>query len=305
MIFAAIDIGSNAIRLMIGEVQPLESKRFSGVKKRQLVRVPLRLGASVFRDGFISSEKQHYLLKSMQAFRHLMELHGVRTYKACATSAMREARNGHEVIEYIEKHCNIHIDLISGAEEAQIIRSTFEAQKFDVHTNYLYCDVGGGSTELSILQGGQCLQAESFEVGTVRMLEGKMKPEEWKRMTAWVKDNCKGIKGLVGLGTGGNITKMMKLAGDQNTKMLGFEPMVALLEHLETLSMEDRMLEYGLKVDRADVIVPAGQIFKRVMGKAGVNSIFVPKIGLADGIVFGLNQGILEGHTCEFQDFSF
>lgn len=301
MIYAAIDIGSNAIRLLIAEVQNESSSgRYSGVKKRLLVRVPLRLGASVFKKGVISKENQEYLVKAMRSFRDIMELHGVTLYKACATSAMREASNSDEVIAMIAERCKINIELITGSEEAQIIRSTFNAQHFDSKTNYLYCDVGGGSTEVSLLINGECVNSESFKIGTVRMLQKKVKRDEWQRLGEWVKDNCR-MKNIVGLGTGGNITKMMKLAGDESTKMLTYAQMVDLLDQLTPMSMEERMTEYALKIDRADVIVPAAKIYKRVLSKAKVKDIFVPKIGLSDGIVYGLHEGELFGFPCEFQ----
>jgi exopolyphosphatase/guanosine-5'-triphosphate,3'-diphosphate pyrophosphatase len=294
MKYAAIDIGSNALRLLIGEVCQGNSKIFKGVKKRLLVRVPLRLGATVFSSGVITIAQQQDLVKSMLSFKYLMELYGVSSYKACATSAMREARNVAAVLQLVKEQSSVTIDLISGAEEAKLIRSTFKDLNFDISKNYLYCDVGGGSTELSILVKGRCTESESFQLGTVRMLQEKIETKEWERLDAWIKHHTKGKK-LIGLGSGGNITKIMKMVGNQETKMLACNRMIDLVAKLRTMSMEERMREFGLKEDRADVIIPAGEIFKRVMLGSKIAEIFVPKIGLSDGIVLGLSEGGIKG----------
>jgi exopolyphosphatase/guanosine-5'-triphosphate,3'-diphosphate pyrophosphatase len=294
MKYAAIDIGSNALRLLIGEVCEDESKLSKGVKKMLLVRVPLRLGATVFSSGVISSGQKQDLIKSMLSFKYLIELYGVSSYKACATSAMREASNVAEVLKLVQEKSDVAIELISGVQEAELIRSTFKSQDFDISKNHLYCDVGGGSTELSILIKGKCVESESFQLGTVRMLQEKVDLNEWKRLDAWIKHYTKG-KELIGLGSGGNITKIMKLVGNQETKMLACSKMICLIDKLSNMTMEERMREYRLKVDRADVIIPAGAIFKRVMQGSKISKIFVPKIGLSDGIVLALSEGKMEG----------
>ncbi|WP_196890522.1 Ppx/GppA phosphatase family protein [Aureivirga marina] len=288
--YAAIDIGSNAIRLLISNV--IEDDGYpTSFKKSSLVRVPIRLGADTFTSGVISEENKQRMLDAMNAFKLLMNVHGVVKYKACATSAMREASNGFEVADEILEKAKIKIDIIDGKEEAAIIFSTDVTEYIENDKSYLYVDVGGGSTEFTIFSEGKIVNSKSFKIGTVRLLspEQELKPI-WKSMEKWIKKNTKDLEKLSVIGSGGNINKIHKMSGRTPGKPLSYIYMNAQYHFLKELSYSERISELGLNPDRADVIIPAIKIYLSAMKWGNARKIFVPKIGLSDGIIKGLHS---------------
>ncbi|MGY6560860.1 MAG: Ppx/GppA phosphatase family protein [Luteibaculaceae bacterium] len=285
MKIAAIDIGSNAIRLLISEVYEYNNEIKSN--KLTLVRVPIRLGEDVFTTELISETKTQLMIKAMQAYKNLMEIYGVKTYKAVATSAMREAKNGHEVAALVEKNSGIKINIISGDLEANLINSTYKGLNLDPEKHYLYIDVGGGSTELTLLRGFRKIEAHSFRVGTVRLLQEKVKERVWNDMANWLKKLQIDPSNTTAIGTGGNINKIIKLF-DVDKGNIPVELFEKMYYELAVLPVEERKKRFTLKDDRADVIVPAAKIYLHVLKCANIGNIFVPKIGLADGIVASL-----------------
>ncbi len=286
MKLGAIDIGSNAIRLLISEVESENNK--DSIKKLALVRIPLRLGEGVFTSGKITPLKAERLAKSIKAYRLLMEVYGVEHFRACATSAMREASNGDAVRKQIKDFADVDLEIIAGKEEADLIHSTFKTLDIDLSKDYLYIDVGGGSTEVSLLKKGKPAMSKSFNVGTVRMLKGKDTPEAWEEMLAYAKElGAKGKK-LQAIGSGGNINKYVKLGPLNHLKALKVGQLEDLYEELSALGIAGRMRQFDLKADRADVIVPAGKIYLEVLRAANIKQINVPKLGLSDGIVYDL-----------------
>lgn len=286
MRFGAIDIGSNAVRLLIADV--IETEDDLIIKKLSLTRVPIRLGSSVFEKGSISSSKAKRLAKTMKAFRYLLDVYDVKGYRACATSAMREATNSDEVIARVKYYANVDIEVINGRTEADLIFSTFKTQKLDPSGTYLYIDVGGGSTEITLLKNGHRVHARSFKIGTVRILKSNIKPTIWTEMEEWVTEITKDEKDMVAIGTGGNINRLFKMSKLNYGELMGFDELAEMHEYLKTLSFNERIIKLNLRPDRADVILPAAEIFCRVMGKAKVDHISVPKIGLSDGIALYL-----------------
>ncbi|QTN39303.1 exopolyphosphatase [Cryomorphaceae bacterium] len=280
---AGIDIGSNAIRLLICNV--IDTKEGPVFKKSSLIRVPIRLGADVFTKGKIGKRNVKRLIHAMKAFKHLMLVNDVVDYKACATSAMREADNGTAVIAKLAKESGIHINIISGKEEADIIYSTHIEQLLNRKRTYLYVDVGGGSTELTYFSGQDKVASRSFNIGTIRILTDRVKPKHWKEMSSWVSDHAKAFDKVEIIGSGGNINKLFKMSGQRLGKPIDLRYLNESLSHLEGLTLEERVLKLDLNVDRADVIVPASQIFVTVMEACDAKRVHVPKIGLADGIV--------------------
>lgn len=283
MRYAAIDIGSNAIRLLIATV--LKDKEQVSFKKTTLIRVPLRLGDSAFLDKKISDKKADDLVKAMSAFKQLMEVYKVEDYMACATSALREASNGADLVARIKKEAAIDLEIVGGQREANIIYSSHIDQTLDKHKNYLYIDVGGGSTELSIFSEGKPLASKSFNLGTIRILDQQDKPETWDDMSNWIAKEAKHLKNLEGIGTGGNINKLARLAGTKEGKPLSFAKLQAQYKYLNAHSLKERIYKIGLNADRADVIIPACQIFLTVMKQAGIKQVHVPKVGMVDGII--------------------
>ncbi len=284
--YAAIDIGSNAIRLLIANVISKSAKKKPEVKKSSMVRVPIRLGADSFTKGEISEKNQERMIEAMTAFKLLMKVHGVENYRACATSAMRNAANGPELIERIKEETEIQIDLIRGKEEAAIIFSTDIHQFIKPTKSYLYVDVGGGSTEFTILSEGKIIDSKSFKIGTVRFLEKIVdKKTIWPEIETWIKERTKDLKNVILIGSGGNINKIHKMSGKTNDKPLSFIYLCAQYKFLKEMSYEERISELGLNPDRADVIVPATKIYLNAMKWSGANKIYVPKIGLSDGII--------------------
>lgn len=286
MRYAAIDIGSNAVRLLIANI--IETDQHITYKKDTLIRIPLRLGDDAFMNQKISERKTKDLSKAMLAFRNLMDVFGVTEYRAYATSAMREAKNGQDVIKRIKKEANIKIEIISGNTEAKIIYSSHFEDTLDHKKNYLYIDVGGGSTELSIFTKNTVVASHSFNIGTIRMLDNKDTETEWAAMRDWIKDNTKTLKPMLGIGTGGNINKLHRLSGERDETPLTYNKIKSMYNYLNGFSLKERIQVLELNQDRADVIIPACEIYLSVMKWAGVKSIYVPKVGLVDGVIMQL-----------------
>lgn len=282
--YAAIDIGSNAVRLLISNI--IEQKDKPVVfKKNSLVRVPIRLGADVFINGEISEYNQQRMLDTMMAFSLLIKSHGVARYKACATSAMREASNSTDLTKRIYDACGISIDIIGGEEEAAIIAATDLNTYIDPNKTYLYVDVGGGSTEFSIIHNGEKVQSKSFKIGTVRLLNDIVKKEVWDQLEYWIKENTQHYYKIELIGSGGNINKIFKISGKDLGKPLTYFYLTTYYKMLQNYSYEERITELNLNQDRADVIIPATRIYLSAMKWSGAKHIYVPKIGLSDGII--------------------
>ncbi|MDJ0644864.1 MAG: exopolyphosphatase [Flavobacteriaceae bacterium] len=292
--YAAIDIGSNAIRLLVSNII-IEDEKEPQFKKSSLVRVPIRLGADAFVKGSISDANKQRLVDALNAFQLLMSVHGVEKFKACATSAMREADNGYEVAEEIYDKTDVKIDIIDGKKEAAIISSTDLDELITSDNSYLYVDVGGGSTEFTIFSNGKITTSKSFKMGTVRLLNNTKAENKaiFKDVEKWIKNNTKGIKRLALIGSGGNINKLFKMSGRMPGKPLSYIFLNAQYQFLKNMSYDERITELSLNPDRADVIIPATKIYLAAMKWSGARKIFVPKIGLADGIVKSLYQGKL------------
>ncbi len=288
--YAAIDIGSNAIRLLIANVIVAKDKE-PQFKKSSLVRVPIRLGSDVFVDGQISKDNIQRMVDAIQSFKLLMKIHDVEKYKACATSAMREAENGKEVVKEILKQTAIKIDIIGGKEEAAIISSTDLKQLLKSDASYLYVDVGGGSTEFTIFSKGKIVNSKSFKMGTVRLLNNKksVNKEIFKEVEIWIKNNTNSFKQIALIGSGGNINKLFKMSGRTEGKPISYIYLNAQYQFLKKMSYSERVSELSLNPDRADVIIPATKIYLSAMKWSGARKIYVPKIGLADGIIKSLH----------------
>lgn len=282
--YGAIDIGSNAVRLLISSVHEEEGKK-TRFKKTSLVRVPIRLGADVFLNGKISEENIGRMLDAMQAYQLLMKTHKVARYKACATSAMREAKNGKEVVDLIKKSTGIHIDIIDGSNEAAIIAMTDLHDLVNSDATYLYVDVGGGSTEFTLYHNGKTIDSRSFKLGTVRLLNNVVSEDTWSEVEAWIKNITTGYTRLSLIGSGGNINNIFKNSGKSNGKPLSFLYLSSYYDLLKSLSYEERIWQLNLNQDRADVILPATRIYLSAMKWSGAQEIYVPKIGLSDGII--------------------
>lgn len=288
MRYAAIDIGSNAVRLLIAEIVDIPENL--SIKKLSLTRVPIRLGASVFDTGRIAEDKIEALEKTMMAFRYLIDIYEVKGFRACATSAMREADNSDEVVKRIKDHTGIEIEVIDGQIEADLIYSTFVTQKLSPDRDYLYIDVGGGSTEITLLKEGKRISSRSFKIGTVRILQGKVKPELWDEMREWVIDLTAEEDNLTAIGTGGNINRLFKMSNLGYGKLMSRQKLNKMHKHLKSMSFDDRVEKLRLRPDRADVIVPAGDIYTQILRWANIDYMSVPKIGLSDGIALYLYQ---------------
>jgi len=282
--FGAIDIGSNAVRLLVSNIIEQKDKPVI-FKKNSLIRVPIRLGADVFVNGEISETNKKRMKDTMTAFNLLMKSHGVVKYKACATSAMREAENGQSFCQEVEKDCGIQIDIIDGEEEATIIAATDLQSFIDPSKTYLYVDVGGGSTEFSIIHNSEKTISKSFKIGTVRLLNDMVKKETWKALELWIKANTKDFDKVELLGSGGNINKIFKISGKDLGKPLSYFYLTNYFKTLQSYSYEERITELQLNQDRADVIIPALRIYLSAMKWSGAKDILVPKIGLSDGII--------------------
>ena len=284
MILAAIDIGSNAARLLISEVQKVKDGK-PAFNKLNPVRVPLRLGFDVFGSKIISSEKKLMLVETMKSFRHLMNAYNVEALKACATSAMRDAENAKEIIATVQKEAGILIEVIDGDMEANLIYENHVAENMDNDHSYMYIDVGGGSTEISFFSNGILIYKKSFNIGTIRILKNMVTSAHWEELKNTIKAVTKDQKEVVAIGSGGNINKVFSLSKRKEGRPLSLELLKEYLDELEPMTIRQRILKYSLRDDRADVIVPALQIYVNAMRWAGAQEIYVPKIGLADGLI--------------------
>lgn len=286
MVFAAIDIGSNAMRLLFCRVYKVDGKpHFS---KEELIRMPIRLGEDVFLYGKISEEKANRLVTALKGFSELIKAYGVVAHRAVATSAMRDASNGADIIEKVKKETGLNVEIIDGKLEASLVFSNHIEEILNPKNAYLYIDVGGGSTELTLYFNNKVIAAKSFNIGTVRMLLDKVEKNEMEEMKIWLKKNTIGIHPLYAIGSGGNINKIYKMSGKKETKHLSYDKLKGLYEMLNSYTYQERIERLDLKPDRADVIVPAAKIFLTVMKTADIERIYVPQIGLSDGLVHEL-----------------
>lgn len=286
MVFAAIDIGSNAIRLLFCRVYKVDGKPH--FTKEELIRMPVRLGEDVFLYGKISDDKVNRLITSIRGFSELIKAYGVQAHRAVATSAMRDASNGIEIIERIKKETNINVEIIDGKLEASLVFSNHIEELINPKHAYLYIDVGGGSTELTLYFNNKVIAAKSFNIGTVRMLLDKIEKNETDEMKIWLKRNTVGIHPLFAIGSGGNINKIYKMSGKKETKHLSYDKLKGIYEMLNSYTYQERIERLDMKPDRADVIVPAAKIFLTVMKTADIERIYVPQVGLSDGLVHEL-----------------
>lgn len=289
MRYAAIDIGSNAVRLLIADI--IQNNDIPSFKKNTFVRVPLRLGDDAFIDRNISASKSTDLIKTLSAFRNLMDVYRVTEYMACATSAMREAGNGDELVNAV-KAAGIDLKIIGGSEEASIIYNSHIDSHLGNRKAYLYIDVGGGSTELSVFADTKWVASASFNIGTIRILDNRDKDETWEEMKTWVKAHTREYKTIYGIGTGGNINKLSRLANDKEDKPISYAKLKSLYEYLNSFSLKDRINVLGLNNDRADVIIPACEIFLTLMKYGHLRQVIVPRVGLVDGII----QTLIDKH---------
>ena len=290
---AAIDIGSNAMRLLI--VNAIENGKSDIVfKKASLVRVPIRLGEDVFETGTISRPKIEMLVHAVKGYAYLLKAWKITHYRACATSAMREAVNGQEIAKLIQEQTGIDIEIISGKEEARLIFANHIEKLFDENKNYLYVDVGGGSTELTLYSQRQMMASKSFPLGTVRIIKNRYNTQVWEEMRRWIKEKTQTVKPDCIIGSGGNINKLIKLYPNKkkSDRNIALREMQEVENVLKSMTYEERIKELGLNPDRADVIIPALDIYLAVMRWSKCHHITVPKIGLADGIIHQLYETI-------------
>lgn len=287
--FAAIDIGSNAVRLLISTITEQEGKE-PIFKKTSLVRVPIRLGADVFMTQLISEENKLRMIDTMEAFKLLMKTHKIEKYQACATSAMREAVNGVEIADEINQKTGVKINIIDGNHEAAMIAATDLHAFIQSDKTYLYVDVGGGSTEFTLYSGGETIASKSFKLGTVRLLKNLVEDEVWEEVEAWTRELAKDYPKIDLLGSGGNINNIFKSSGKTPGKPLSFLYLSSYYQLLNSFTYEERITELNLNADRADVIIPAAKIYLSAMKWTKARRIYVPKIGLADGIIKSLYQ---------------
>ncbi|OXA84808.1 Ppx/GppA phosphatase family protein [Flavobacterium hercynium] len=288
--YAAIDIGSNAMRLLISNVVEQDGKE-PQFNKSSLVRVPIRLGQDAFTVGEISQENIERMVDAMKAFNLLMKVHKVERYMAFATSAMREAYNAKEVVAIIKKKADIKIEIIDGKKEAAIIASTDLHHLLKTDETYLFVDVGGGSTEFTLFSSGKLINSRSFKAGTVRLLNKMVHDVVWDEIEKWIKTNTAAYEEVTLIGSGGNINKLFKMSGKQQEKPLSFIYINSQYAFLNSLTYEQRISDLGLNPDRADVIIHATRIYLNAMKWSGARQIYVPKIGLSDGIVKAMYYG--------------
>jgi exopolyphosphatase / guanosine-5'-triphosphate,3'-diphosphate pyrophosphatase len=291
MKLAAIDIGSNAARLLISEASPNSAGRMDFTKVN-LVRVPLRLGFDVFSNGTISDKKADHLLNTIKAYKLLLEVYEVKHLKACATSAMRDAGNASIILEQVKNETGIDIKVISGEEEANFLFESHVAENMDKTNSYMYIDVGGGSTEVTLFHNNSLIYKESFNIGTIRLLQQQVTEAHWQYMKDALKQRIRGLKKITAIGSGGNINKVFSLSKRKEGKPLTLDVLKDYYKEFSSFSVEERIHIYNLREDRADVIVPALQIYVNIMRWVDADEIFVPKIGLADGLVQSLYADI-------------
>ena len=288
MRFAAIDIGSNAVRLLFCDVYPYQNDFV--VKKTSLVRLPIRLGEDVFINKDISEININKLIETIHGFKSLASVYDVIEYRACATSAMREAANGKEVIKKIKEETGVSIEIIEGEQEAELIYNTHIAEKIDKKGTFLYVDVGGGSTELNLFSKGKKVVRKSFKIGTLRLKNDLVTEEVWKEFREWINELAEENPPSMLIATGGNINKLYKLCGLKDYALFEFEELERMNKFISKYNVEERVTKLGLKPDRADVITHAAKIYLEVMKAASVKNTFVPKVGLADGIIYELYE---------------
>lgn len=281
--YAAIDIGSNAVRMLVANV--IDHGKKTVYLKNALVRVPIRLGEDAFVNGKISDSNIKRVVKSMRSFKLLMQVHGVKDYLAFATSALRDAKNGAKVVEKVLNKSGIKIEIIDGKKEAKIISNTNVFDTISKEKTFLYIDVGGGSTEFSVLIKGKRVHSKSFKIGTVRLLNNKVGEETWQAAETWVKTHTHAHDKIYLLGTGGNINKLHKMAGIKEGRPLSYLTLSALNNQLSALTYEERIIKLGLNPDRSDVILPASKLFIKTLHWSGAKVIYVPKVGLSDGMI--------------------
>lgn len=292
MIFAAIDIGSNAMRLLFCRVAVVDGKPH--FYKDELIRMPIRLGEDVFLNKKISDEKSTRLINALKGFYHLILSYGVVSYRAVATSAMRDALNGYELLQKIKTETNIDLEIIDGKTEAALVFNNHIEEMLNPSSAYLYIDVGGGSTELTLYYDKKVIVSKSFNIGTVRMVLDKVDKDEWDELKTWVKKHTNGIHPLSAIGSGGNINKIFKMSGKKETKHLSFDKLKGIYEMLNSYTVKERIERLSLKPDRADVIVHAAKIFLSVMKYGDIEKVYVPQVGLSDGLVHGLYENYLK-----------
>ena len=291
MKLAAIDIGSNAARLLITEVtQTPDGPAFN---KINLVRVPLRLGFDVFERGEISKERFNMLMQTMKAYGHLLNVYEIKHLKACATSAMRDAKNGEDILRRVKMETGIDISIITGDEEASLIYENHVAEHLDKEHSYRYIDVGGGSTELTFFADSNLHSQKSFNIGTIRILKNQVADNTWDELKEHIKINFRSLLPKIAIGSGGNINKVFSLSKRKEGKPLTLDLLKDYYKELSSVSLEQRMRMYKIREDRADVIIPALQIYINVMRWAEIDEIYVPKIGLADGLVQSLYERLI------------
>ncbi|WP_312076350.1 exopolyphosphatase [Chryseobacterium sp.] len=283
MIIAAIDIGSNAARLLINEVKIQNGK--PEFIKLNLLRIPLRLGMDVFTLGKIGEEREKMVIDSMKIFSDLMKIYNVEHYRACATSAMRDAANGKEIINIVKETSDIEIEIISGDEEATLIYENHVAEGLDKNFAYLYVDVGGGSTELTFYENGKMVYERSFNIGTIRLLNDLVTEDNWKEMKEEIRKNINSKKTIVAIGSGGNINKAFSMSKTKDGKPMSATYLKKIYKEISALTVDERMSRYNLRQDRADVLAHALRIYNNVMTWSEITRIFVPKISVADGLV--------------------
>ena len=281
--FAAIDVGSNAIRVLISNV--IESKEGVYFQKNALVRAPIRLGEDSFTLGEISKKNIKRMVKAMRAFKLLMKVHGVSHYQAFATSALREANNSIEVIDHVKKKAGIKIEIIDGRKEAEVISYSKLSEFLNSQKTFLFVDVGGGSTEFTIIDEGKRISSKSFKIGTVRLINDLVDDRVWKAIQGWIEKNAKPYRKITLIGSGGNINKLFKLSNIKEGKPLSLIKLNQIYLELESLTYEERLLKFELNPDRADVIIPAAKIYLKSLKWSGGQKIYVPKFGLSDGMI--------------------
>jgi exopolyphosphatase/guanosine-5'-triphosphate,3'-diphosphate pyrophosphatase len=290
---AAIDIGSNAARLLITDVVEYSNSKPEFIKT-VLVRVPLRLGFDVFEKGEISAKKIEQLCKTIKAYRLLLDVYGIKHLKACATSAMRDASNAAQVLQRVKEETGVSVKIISGEEEATLIYENHVADYMDSKESYLYIDVGGGSTELTFFSDGELVFKKSFNIGTIRLLKDQVKDSDWNEMKDFLRQQTRGHHHVTAIGSGGNINKVFNLSKRKEGKPLHLDLLKEYYKEFSELTIEQRMQQFRLREDRADVIVPALQVYMNAMRWADAEEIYVPKIGLADGLIHTLYDEVGE-----------
>ena len=290
--FAAIDIGSNGVRMLISNVITTRSSKVF-FQKNSLVRVPIRLGEDSFTSGNISDINLKRLIKAINAFKLIMKVHNVSFYKAYATSALRDASNSKHVVNKVLKKCNINIEIIDGIKEAKIISKSSVSNIIKPDIIFLSIDVGGGSTEFSFIKNGKTISSKSFKLGTIRLLKGKVTDQIWDEAKTWILKNIKNYNKITLLGSGGNINKIFSLSNTKEGKPMSRITFNKIFKQLETINYHDRMVKYSLNPDRADVILPASKIFLKAFEWTSASKIYVPRLGLSDGIIKDIHEDLM------------